>query len=189
MCFTLSASACLHDAQLGRSIHRPNSNSMTNNLFELLLWPKLVAVSTLALTAVGGTRWKTGLSHVSLHIIDFAATCLTYVALPADHLIAVVLRGECLQRWLDDSTTQTEHEMECRFLEIIPYQYLDHSLLCYFFYRTLIIPSVCCSHSRYGHPPAAFRRRSNAADLVECPPYPESCSSHCRLYRSTRLRE
>jgi hypothetical protein len=46
-------------------------------------------VSTGAFPAVGGTRGKTG------------------VALAADLLVAVVFRGEDLERGLDDSTTQT----------------------------------------------------------------------------------
>jgi hypothetical protein len=32
----------------------------------------------------------------------------TYVALPADHLIAVVFAGKGLERWFDDATTETE---------------------------------------------------------------------------------
>jgi hypothetical protein len=51
-------------------------------------------VSTLALTAVGGTWWETG------------------VALAANHLVAVVLGGKGLERWLNDTTTETEDQME-----------------------------------------------------------------------------
>ena len=34
------------------------------------------------------------------------------VALAADHLIAVVLRGEGLERGLDDATTETKDQVE-----------------------------------------------------------------------------
>lgn len=37
---------------------------------------------------------------------------VTYVALPANHLIAVVLGGKGLQRWLDDATTETEDQVK-----------------------------------------------------------------------------
>jgi hypothetical protein len=40
----------------------------------------------------------------------------TYVALAADHLVAVELGGEGLERWLDDTTTETEHQVESGFL-------------------------------------------------------------------------
>ena len=43
---------------------------------------------------------------------DSFRACLTYVALPADHLVAVVLGGKGLERRLDDATTETEDEME-----------------------------------------------------------------------------
>jgi uncharacterized membrane protein len=40
----------------------------------------------------------------------------TCVALAADHLIAVVLGGERLERRLDDATTETEDQVESRLL-------------------------------------------------------------------------
>ena len=40
----------------------------------------------------------------------------TYVALAADHLIAVELAGQSFERGFDDTATETEDEMECRFL-------------------------------------------------------------------------
>jgi hypothetical protein len=40
----------------------------------------------------------------------------TYVALSADHLLAVELRGKGLERWLDDTTTETENKVESRLL-------------------------------------------------------------------------
>lgn len=41
----------------------------------------------------------------------------TYVALSADHLVAVKLGGKGLERWLDDTTTETEHKVQSRFLQ------------------------------------------------------------------------
>ena len=40
----------------------------------------------------------------------------THVAFPADHLLAVVLAGQGLERWLDNTTTETEDEVKSRFL-------------------------------------------------------------------------
>ena len=40
----------------------------------------------------------------------------TYVALSADHLVAVVLGCKSLQGGLNDTSTETEDEMESRFL-------------------------------------------------------------------------
>jgi hypothetical protein len=36
----------------------------------------------------------------------------TCVALAADHLVAVVLGGKRLERWLNDATTETEDQVE-----------------------------------------------------------------------------
>jgi hypothetical protein len=55
-------------------------------------------VSALLLSAVGGTRGETS------------------VALSADHLLAVVLAGESLERGLDDTTSETEDQVEGRLL-------------------------------------------------------------------------
>ena len=41
---------------------------------------------------------------------------MTHIALSADHLIAVVLRGEGLERRLNDTTTEAEDEVEGGFL-------------------------------------------------------------------------
>jgi hypothetical protein len=40
----------------------------------------------------------------------------TCVALAADHLVAVVLGGKCLERRLNDTTTETEDQVESRLL-------------------------------------------------------------------------
>ena len=37
---------------------------------------------------------------------------MTYIAFPADRLVAVVLGGKSLEGWLDDATTETEDEVE-----------------------------------------------------------------------------
>ena len=39
----------------------PNSEHYYRDLLQLLLWPKLVCVSTLLLAAVSGSGWQTGL--------------------------------------------------------------------------------------------------------------------------------
>jgi len=36
----------------------------------------------------------------------------TYVALSADHLVAVELGGKGFERWLNDTTTETENQVE-----------------------------------------------------------------------------
>lgn len=55
-------------------------------------------MTTLLLSAVGGTWGETG------------------VALAADHLVTVVLAGEGLERWLDQTTTETEDQVKSGFL-------------------------------------------------------------------------
>lgn len=40
----------------------------------------------------------------------------TYVAFPANHLVAIVLASQSLEGRLDDTTAETEDEMEGRFL-------------------------------------------------------------------------
>lgn len=40
----------------------------------------------------------------------------TYVALAADHLVAVELGGESLQRGLNDTTTETEDQVQSGLL-------------------------------------------------------------------------
>lgn len=86
-----------------------------NRLFELLLGSELVGVSALSLAAVGGTGREAGLRYC---VSDFSTDSIavigqeTYVALAADHLVAVELGGQSLERGLDDATTQTEDQME-----------------------------------------------------------------------------
>ena len=55
-------------------------------------------MAALLLSAVGGSGGKSG------------------VALSADHLVAVVLSGQNLQRWLDSTTTQAKDQMESGLL-------------------------------------------------------------------------
>lgn len=84
-------------------------------------------MSALLLSAVGGTGWETGLEWVSIlwrYRGVFCIACsnigfeeiVTYVALAADHLVAVELGGESLEGWLDDTTTETEDQVEGRLL-------------------------------------------------------------------------
>jgi len=81
-------------------------------------------VSTLALPAVGGTRRETSLLRGRLAYGRSCGFCgrsrgwgESYVALAADHLVAVKLRGESLERGLDEATTEAEDQMEGGFLQ------------------------------------------------------------------------
>ena len=65
-----------------------------NPLLQLLLGPQVGAVATGLLPAVGGPGVEPG------------------VALPADHLVAVVPLGQDTQGRLDDSAPQSEHQVE-----------------------------------------------------------------------------
>jgi hypothetical protein len=55
-------------------------------------------VSALLLSAVGGTRGKSG------------------ITLAADHLVAIVLSGQHLEGWLNSTTTQTKNQVQSRLL-------------------------------------------------------------------------
>ena len=63
-------------------------------LLYLLLWSQLVCVTALLLSAVGGTGWESS------------------VALSADHLLAVVLGGQGLERWLNNTTAKSEDQVK-----------------------------------------------------------------------------
>ena len=63
-------------------------------LLQLLLGSEVVAVSARLLPAVGGPGVEPGVAHA------------------ADHLVAVVLLGKNPQRWLDDSSTQSQHQVK-----------------------------------------------------------------------------
>lgn len=67
-------------------------------LLQLLLGAQIVGVSALLLAAVGSTRVQTS------------------VALAANHFVAVVLLGENAKRGLNDTTTQTEHQVQSGLL-------------------------------------------------------------------------
>ena len=64
----------------------------------------------------------------------------TYVALPAHHLIAVVLGGQRLERGLDDTATETEDQVEGALL-----QSSYHISICLYF--TQCPPDSCSSHT------------------------------------------
>lgn len=66
-------------------------------LLQLLLGADVVGVAAFLLAAVGSPGVKTS------------------VAFPADHLVAVVFLGEDPQGGLDDSSPQTEYQMEGGF--------------------------------------------------------------------------
>ena len=81
------------------SLPTPNDKfDSAQPLLYLLLGSELVGVTTLLLAAVGGSGGQTS------------------VALSADHLLAVVLGGKGLERGFDDTTSETEDQMEGRFL-------------------------------------------------------------------------
>uniref|UniRef100_A0A2M3ZMK6 Putative ubiquitin/40s ribosomal protein s27a fusion n=1 Tax=Anopheles braziliensis TaxID=58242 RepID=A0A2M3ZMK6_9DIPT len=67
-------------------------------LLQLLLRAQVVGVATLLLTAVCRSRVQTS------------------IALATDHLVAVVLLSQDTERRLDDTTTQSQHEMQGRLL-------------------------------------------------------------------------
>jgi hypothetical protein len=69
-----------------------------NRSFKFLLWTQLVGVTTLSLTAVGSSWWQSG------------------VTLSADGLLTVVLGSKSLQRWLNDTTSQSENQVESGLL-------------------------------------------------------------------------
>merc|ERR1719433_2162318 len=70
------------------------NSTADNSLLQLLLGPQVGAVATGLLPAVGSPGVEPG------------------VALPADHLVAVVPLGQDTQGGLDDSSSQSEHEVE-----------------------------------------------------------------------------
>ena len=69
-------------------------------------------MAALLLSAVGRTGWETGLYVRLVPRSNVTFPGITYVALSADHLVAVELGGESLERWLDDTTTETENKVE-----------------------------------------------------------------------------
>ena len=97
---------------------RRRFHDCANRLLELLLGAELVGVPALALAAVGSTRRETGLYTRVRAIERCFDRCegVSYVALAADHLVAVELGGQSLQRGLNDTTTQTEDQVEGRLL-------------------------------------------------------------------------
>lgn len=67
------------------------------------------------LVARGGRRAWSLLAKRGTAGMEFGDS---YVALAADHLVAVELGGESLQRRLNDTTTETEDEVESRLLQV-----------------------------------------------------------------------
>lgn len=70
---------------------------MTPVLFDLLLGAQVVGMAALLLAAVDCTGVQ---------------AC---VALAADHLVTVVLLGKLTKGWLDDATTQAQHQVQSGF--------------------------------------------------------------------------
>lgn len=75
-------------------VYFPSNLVRCVHLFKLLLGAQVVSVSTLGLPAVGGSWVKTS------------------IALAADHFVAVVLHSKNTQGWLNDTTTETQHQVE-----------------------------------------------------------------------------
>lgn len=71
---------------------------MRNKSFQLLLWAQLVGVTTLSLSAVGSSRWQSS------------------VTFTANRLFAVVLGSQGFQRWLNDTTSQSQDQVQGGFL-------------------------------------------------------------------------
>jgi len=67
------------------------------HLLQLLLWTQVVCVSTLLFTAVGSSWMKTS------------------IAFTAYHLVTVVLLGQKTKGRFNDTTSQTQHQVQCRF--------------------------------------------------------------------------
>lgn len=95
----------------------PNFEHYYRHLLQLLLWPKLVCVSTLLLAAVSGSGWQTGLfDRITISILlgsyHKRLDRTTYITFPANHLVAIILARESLQAGLDDTATETEDKMK-----------------------------------------------------------------------------
>jgi len=71
-------------------------------------------VTALLLSAVGSTGRETGLWKL---VLGKNGVCrYAYVALSADHLVAVELGSKGLERWLNDTTTETENKVKSGLL-------------------------------------------------------------------------
>ena len=80
-------------------------------------------MTALLLAAVGGTGRETSLmgevrfpSSLVARVCAIGCVAKTYVALAADGLVAVVLGGKGLEGRLNDTTTETEDQVEGRLL-------------------------------------------------------------------------
>ncbi len=72
----------------------------TNSLLQLLLGSDVGSVTALLLAAVGGPGMKSG------------------VTLAANHLVGVVLLSQQTEGGLDDTTTETQHQVKGRLWKI-----------------------------------------------------------------------
>lgn len=68
-------------------------------------------MAALLLSAVGSTGWEAGLYPTSVSRL-LGGLGETYVALSADHLVAVELGRKGLERWLYDTTPKTEDQVK-----------------------------------------------------------------------------
>lgn len=68
----------------------------------------------LQLVARGGRR---ACRLLSAHLPFLIFKCPTYIALAANHLVAVELGGKSLERGLNDTTAEAEDQVEGRLLQ------------------------------------------------------------------------
>ena len=85
-------------------------------LLQLLLGADVVGVATLALAAVGRLRVQTGVAPEKGKRSTLVSKTNSFLghSLSADHLVAVVLLSENAETGLDDTASQTEHQMKGR---------------------------------------------------------------------------
>ena len=90
------------------------------DLLQLLLGSEVVAVAARLLPAVGGPGVEPGVAlpadHLQNSTVQYSTVRYSTVqystALPADHLVAVVLLGEDPEAGLDDAAPQPQHQVQ-----------------------------------------------------------------------------
>ena len=73
-------------------------HNMCHSLLQLLLGSEVVAVTTLLLPAVHGSGVEPGVAHTT------------------DHLVTVVLLSQDTQRWLNNTASQSQHQVKSGLL-------------------------------------------------------------------------
>lgn len=85
---------------LEAKVYFPSIPERCKHLFKLLLGAQIVGVSTLGFSAIGGPGMETG------------------IALAADHLVAVVFHCQNTQRWLNNTTSEAQHQVKGRLCNV-----------------------------------------------------------------------